>query len=207
MARRRKWKVDLLTGQAAALLLLSGLFLGGSVAGCVCAGLIRDPGGALMDYVRVYLKLLGSEGVSVPFLSVLWRMMRIPLLVLFLGLTALGVVGLPVLFAVRGFLLCYAVSAFYRLLGLSGLAASFVLFGVSALVWLPVLLQLGVQGLVGSYGLLRRATGDGRYPLCYHSGFLVRCSLCAAALFLCAVLEYLLVPVLLQGIAGVFSPG
>lgn len=207
MARRKKWKVDLLSGQAAALLVLSGLFLVGGVAGCVAAGLISDPGGALLDYVRGYLELLASGGMSVRFLSVLWQTVRFPLAALLLGFTALGVVGLPALFAVRGFLLCYAVSAFYRLLGLAGLVPSFVLFGISALFWLPVLLQLGVQGLLGSYSLLRRATGDGRYPLCYDSGFLVRCGLCAAVLFLCAGLEYLVVPALLRGIAGVFIPG
>lgn len=207
MARRKKWKVDLLSGQAAALLLLSGLFLAGCIAGCVAAGLISDPGGALLDYVRGYLELLASGGMSVRFLGVLWQTVRFPLAAFLLGFTALGVVGLPALFAVRGFLLCYAVSAFYRLLGPVGLVPGFVLFGLSALVWLPVLFQLGVQGLLGSYGFLRRAMGDGRYPLRYDSGFLARCGLCAAALCLCAGLEYLLVPVLLQGIAGMFIPG
>lgn len=207
MGRRKKWKVDLLSGRAAALILLSGFFLAGSVAGCVCAGLIDDSGGALLGYVRGYLELLAQDGVPGRFLSVLWEMSRFPLAAFLLGFTALGVVGLPVLFAVRGFLLCYAVSAFCRLLGSGGLLPGFVLFGFSALVWLPVLFQLGVQGLLGSYGLLRRAMGDGRYPLRYDGGYLACCGMCAAALCLCAGMEYLAVPALLQRIAGAFVPG
>ena len=207
MGRRKKWKLDLLSGQAAALMLLGVLFLVGSVAGCICAGLIDDSGGALLDYVSGYLDLLARNGVSGHFLSVLWETIRFPLAALLLGFTALGVVGLPVLFLARGFLLCYAVSAFYRLLGPTGLVPAFFLFGLSAMIWLPVLFQFGVQGVLGSYGMLRRSLGDGRYPLRYSSAFWVRCGLCAAALCLCAWVEYLAVPMLLQGMNGVFLPG
>lgn len=207
MVRRKKWKVDLLSGRSAALLLLAGLFVIGSVVGCVTAGLIRDPGGDLLNYVRGYLALTAEEGISSHFFGVLWQTARVPLLMAVLGLTALGVVGIPVLFAVKGFALCYAVSAFYRLLGPAGLVPGFVLFGLSALVWLPVLFGLGGQGWLGSYGLLRRAMGDVRYPLGFDGGFLVRCGVCAAALCLCAGIEYLAVPTLLQLIAGVFLPG
>lgn len=207
MGRRKKWKVDLLSGQAAALMLLSGLFLAGSVFGCVAAGRIADPAGALLTYVRGYLELLAQDGLTPRFWSVLWEMVRFPLAAFLLGFTALGIVGLPALFAVRGFLLSYAICVFYRLLGPAGLVSGFVLFGLSALVWMPVLFQLGVQGVLGSYGLLRRAMGDGRYPLRYDGGYLTRCGMCAAALGLCAVMECLAVPALLKGIAGMFLPG
>jgi len=207
MARRKKWRVDLFSGRSAAVVLLASLFALGSVAGCVSAGLICDPGGDLLDYVRGYLVLAAEDGASPHFLSVLWQSVRIPVLTMVLGLTALGVVGIPMLFAVKGFVLCYAVSAFYRLLGPVGLAPAFVLFGLSALVWLPALFGLGGQGLLSAYGLLRRTMGDGRYPLGYDGGSLVRCGICAAALCLCVGIEYLAVPALLQEISGVFLPG
>lgn len=207
MARRKKWRVDLLNGRSAAVVLLAGLFALGGVAGCVSAGLIHDPGGDLLNYVRGYLALAAEDRASTYFLNVFWQLVRVPVLTLILGLTALGVVGIPMLFAAKGFALCYAVSAFYRLLGPVGLAPAFVLFGLSALVWLPAFLGLGGQGVLSSYGLLRRAMGDGRYPLGYDGRFLVRCGICAAALCLCVGIEYLAVPALLQEIAGVFSPG
>lgn len=207
MGRRKKWKVDLLSGRAAGLVLLGIFFLLGSTVGCICAGFIDDPGGMLLDYVRGYLTLLAQGDVAGRFLPILWEISFVPILVFVLGLTALGVVGLPALFAVRGFLLCYAVSAFYRLLGLRGLLPAFLLFGLSALIWLPVLFQLGVQGLLGAYGLLRRTMGDGRYPLRYNGGYLLCCGICVAALCLCAGVECLVTPVLLQKIAWMFGSG
>ena len=207
MARRKKWRVDLFYGRSAAMVLLACLFALGSVAGCISAGLICDPGGDLLNYVRGYLALAAEDGARLHFLGVFWQLVRVPVLALLLGLTALGVVGIPVLFGAKGFALCYAISAFYRLLGPVGLAPAFVLFGLSALVWLPAMFGLGGQGMLSSYGFLRRAMGDGRYPLGYDGGFLLRCGICAAALCLCVVIEYLAVPALLQEIAGVFLPG
>lgn len=207
MGRRKKWKVDLLSGQAAALILLSVLFLVGSVAGCITARLVHDPSGGLLDYVRGCVELLVHDGIGLRFISVLWETVRFPVLAVLLGFTALGVAGVPVLFAVRGFLLCYAVSVFYRILGLKGLVCGFILFGLSALIWMPALFCLGVRGVLGAYGLFRRAMGDVRYPLRYNGGFLVCCGVCAAALCLCAMLEYFAVPILLQRVSGILFPG
>lgn len=207
MGRRKKWKVDLLSGRGAGLVLLGVLFFIGSMVGCGCAGSIDDSGETLLNYVRDYLSVLVQGQYSGRFLPVFWEVSKVPLAAFLLGLTALGVIGLPALFAIRGFLLCYAVSAFYRLLGLKGLFPAFFLFGLSALVWLPVLFHLGVQGLVGSYGLLRRTMGDGRYPLRYDGSYLIGCGICAAALCLCAAMECLAVPLLLQKLAWVFETG
>ena len=117
MGRRKKWKVDLLSGRAAGLIVLVVLFLIGSVVGCVCAGCIEDPDSTLAGYVRDCLSALVQGQTGGRFLPVLWEVSKVPLAAFVLGLTALGVVGLPVLFALRGFLLCYAVSAFFRLFG------------------------------------------------------------------------------------------
>ena len=121
MAGRKKWKVGLLSGRSAVGILLAGLFALGSVIGCAAAGLIRDPLGELLDYVRGYLTLAAEGGLSPDVFRVLWQTVRVPLLTAALGFTALGVIGIPILFAVRGFSLCFAVSAFYRLLGPAGL--------------------------------------------------------------------------------------
>lgn len=207
MGRRKKWKVDLLSGQAAARLLLGSLFLMGSVFGCVAAGFIDDANGLLFESMGGYRTLFAWTEGTAQFWRVLWEAAQVPGLTLLLGFTALGVLGIPVLFAVRGFLLCYAICAFYRILGILGLLSAFCLFGISALVWLPVLFQLGVQGLLGAYSLLRRVMGDGRYPLRYDGPYLIRCGLCAAAICLCAGIECLVVPVLLQKVAGLFPAG
>lgn len=202
MGARRKWKVDLLSGRSAALVVLSGLFLLGSAAGCIAAGLVRDDDGALLSYINGWL----ASDAGGAFWPLLWETVRIPLVVLLLGFTPIGVAGIPAVFAVRGFLLCYAVSVFYRMLGFGGLLAAFVLFGLSALFWLPALLQLGTRGMLGSYGMFRRAAGEGRYPLCYNGSYLLSCAACVGLLGLGAMVEYWSVPTLLQMISGIFSP-
>lgn len=207
MGRRKKWKVSLLSGQAAALLLLSILFFVGSAAGCVAARWIDDPSGALVAYVRGYVDLIAETGGVPHVWNILWETARFPLIVAALSLTALGVVGLPILFTVRGFLLCYAVSVFYRMLGPSGLLPGFFLFGLSALIWMPILFLLGVRGLLGAYGLLRRTMGDGRYPLRYDGSYLVCCGIAVVAVLLCTGVECFAVPALLKGVSGILFTG
>ncbi len=200
MKRPRRWNVNLLSGRAAALWLFCGIFLTGSIAGCVAAGWFgAEDGVALSEKLDRYLSAFSNGEACVRLLPVVWRTVRVPLAAFLLGLTALGVVGLPVLFAVRGFCLAYAVSVFYRLMGLRGLALSACVFGVPALLWLPALMELGVSGITGSYGLLRRVTGDGRYPLAVGGGgYWLRCGLCAGAILACVGIEYMLVPVLVR---------
>lgn len=199
MKKPRRLKVNLLSGRSVALGLLGVLFLTGSIAGCLAAGLLKaEDNGALLERLEGYLTLLRS-GAGGQFLPVLWRTVRVPLAAFLLGLTAIGLIGLPVLFAVRGFCLSYAVAVFYRLMGMQGLALGACLFGLSALVWLPALLELGITGFTGSYGLLRRVTGDSRYPLPAGGGrYWLRCGFCAGALLVCVGIEYILIPALIR---------
>ena len=111
----------------------------------------------------------------------------------------MGVIGLPVLFAVRGFLFSFSVACFCRLFGGAGLIPALFLFGLPALLWAPALFVLGAQGMLGAYGLLRRVTGDSRYPLSYDTAYGVRCALCGGAVMLCVILELSIVPVLVGG--------
>ena len=203
MHRRKKWNVGLFSGEAAALALLSVCFLLGSVVGCFITGVMdTDSGTALQEYVQEYMSYQTEQTVRPAFFSLAWNTFRLPLLTFLMGFTTLGIFGLPVLFSIKGFLLSFAVSSFYRLFGSAGEIPAFFLFGLSAMIWLPVLFHLGVQGMLASYGLLRRAAGEGRYPLGYNYRYLVRSGLCAAALAMSVALEYLVVPVLVHAIAG-----
>lgn len=203
MRGKKKWSVDLLSGDGAAAALLCVLFLLGSLLGCIAAGAV-DPGhGSLLS--GQLNACLSADGLR--FSRVLWQTMRFPLAVAVFGFTAFGVAGLPLLFLARGFLACYATSLFYRFLGFPGLAAALVLFGVSALIWLPACLRLGSQGMVSAYGLLRRAFGDGRYPLRLNGAYFVRGGVCAALLCVCAAVECFLVPLLLHSAAALIAAG
>lgn len=182
-------------GRMTALVVLCVFFLLGAVAGCLLADRV-DGGGAdaLAVYLEQYLTQAREGGLERPqVFSLAWELLRWPLLTVLLGLTALGVLGLPVLFAVRGFLLSFAVASFFRVFGGMGLILAFLVFGLTGLVTIPVLFVLGVQGFLTA----GRLAGDGAWRAVPGRGEFVRFGLCAAALSGCFFAEYLAVPVLL----------
>lgn len=179
-------------GVLPALLTLGGAFLFGGVAGCLLAGLV-DGGGMdmLNTYLQGWLAAVHSGGTDVPGLvSLIWELVRWPLLAAMLGFTVLGLPGLPVLFAARGFFLAFSIGSFVRMFGPMGGVWAIPIFGVSALFTIPVLFVLGVEG----WARLRGSPVAGSRPLRY--------LFCAAVLCVCVLVEYFLVPSVLTAIAG-----
>ena len=199
---QKKW--DLLSGQGG-LVALALPFLLGGVAGCLLALWAGGEGAAsLKEYLVDYLSLSASGPVtSVPLGQVLWSSLRNVCLALVLGLTALGVAGLPVLFGVRGFLFAFSAACLIRVFGGRGLFPAFVLFGLPALLWAPALFLLGVQSLAGAQQLLRRTWGDGRGTLPFNRGYWLRACVCIGLSLAGGLLEYWVVPVLLRAAARV----
>ena len=201
VGKGKKWRLDLLSGHSAALVLLCAFFLLGSVLGCVGAGLFRDEDGTVRQGLAAALSFL-----SRPQLLDCIRCAGLFCLIAFaLGFSAVGTVGLPVLFACRGFLFCYAVGVFYRLWGFSGLSVALVLFALPALFWLPALFALGAQGLPASWSLARRRAGKGSAASIRFRSFWPRCSVCALLIFLCSCVEFFCVPALMRMINGAFA--
>ncbi len=202
MKRRRRVKLDLLSGDTAAVLLLGALFLLGGAVGCLIAGGIRgEAGNALQEYLKTYLTLAEGNAVEVHFGEAVWEQVRFPLAVLLLGFTAIGVVGIPMLFALRGFVFAFCVSCFCRLFGMPGLVPAIFLFGLPALVWAPALFVLGIQAMGGSYSMLRRCMGDSQCPAFFDGNYWLRCALCGSAVAACVALEYWVFPALVGACA------
>mgnify|MGYP005810353875 CR=1 FL=1 len=200
---RKKW--DLPPGQSCGLLVLGGAFLLGGIVGCVWAVLAGGEGGqALCDYLVDYLSLVGAEEqLPSGIWTILWGLMKYVLIALILGLTALGVVGLPVLFGIRGFLLCFSVGCFLRIFGGQGLFPAFALLGLPSLLWVPAFFLVGTQGLLSAQQLLRRSWGDGRGTLPFSRNYWFRAVMCVGITALCGMLELWVVPVLLRAAAQV----
>lgn len=199
----RKW--DLPWEQGSALGILSVCFLLGGVAGCLFAAL-SDGQGALElgTYLEDYLLLAGEGGLSSGLWPVIWGRLRYLLVALILGATAFGVLGLPILIGVQGFFLSFSVGCFCRVFGGAGLLPAFALFGLPALIWAPVLFLAGVPGLQRSRMLLNRVLHGGGKPAAVYSGELwCRAGLCVGLSLGCALLEYWVVPVLLEACARV----
>ena len=126
-----KWDWPWAAGGALPALGLS--FLLGGLAGALMAALAGGEGAReLSAYLSDYLILAGQEGAAARFCPLLWGRLRDLLIALILGMTALGAVGLPVLFAARGFLFAFSVGCFCRVFGGAGLFPAFALFGLSA---------------------------------------------------------------------------
>lgn len=192
MGKQVRQGLTLSSPPGGAVWVLSAAFLIGGLLGLLFVGL-ADEGGAqeLGRYLREYLQWMQGARQSGLFLAALrtrWGMLA-P--VLLLGLTPLGVPAIPAVLGVQGFRLAFSAACFCRVFGGVGLVPALVLFGIPALIWCPVLF------LAGSRSLCRAGQGD-RMTLPGHW-----LSICVffVLMFLCAVLEYTAVPVLLRGAA------
>lgn len=200
MRIQRKW--DLPSEQSSALALLALAFLAGGIAGCLLASLSGGAGAEeLSAYLADYLALAQGGRLPRSLWALLWGQVKYLLAVLVLSLTALGLVGLPVLFGVRGFFFSFPVACFCRVFGGRGLLPAFVLLGLPALLWAPALFMSGVPGFLFSRQLLRRSLGEGRAGLPLSGACWFRVCLCTGLVLAAGLLEYWVVPVLLRGLA------
>ena len=205
----RRGVIGMLDGPSAgflpALVTVGGAFFVGGLAGCGMACWAGGLGGeALRVYLEAFLASASAGGAARPELaSMVWELIRWPLLTFLLGFTALGVIGVPLLFGVRGFLLSFSITSFVRLFGGSGSLLAFLVFGISGCLAVPALFVLGVQSLMAACRLAAGGTaGEGWRCAGYGRTYFVRCGACACALCVCMLLEYLAVPALVAGFSA-----
>lgn len=193
------------SGSAAALLILSISFFLGGLAGCLLADQVGGDGSdALTRYLEGYLSIVYSgDAVRPEVLSLIWEIVRWPLLAVALSLTPLGLLGIPILFLVRGFLLSFTIASFFHVLGAWGLVLAFVVFGITGLICVPVLFILGVQSFLSAGAMIGRLMGESSRTPLFDRMALLRCCVCAAALCVCGFIEYCVIPILLGTLAGV----
>lgn len=152
----------------------------------------------LGDYLQRYLSQVQFSQLNQPSVwLVTWTLLRWSILTFLMGFTLLGVLGIPILFFLRGGLLVLAVSAFVQIYGSVGALLAFASFGLTALLELPVLFLLGVRGLSSARRLWEKGTG--LYPP--GKGEVLMFGLCFGTLAGCVLLEYIVVPPLIQGIS------
>lgn len=198
---RKKW--DLPLERRAALLVLAAAFLLGGGAACFLAALSGGAGGEeLTAYLTGYLELAAEGELPRGLWSTLWGQLKYLLAAFVLGLTALGVAGLPIIFGIRGFFFAFPIACFCRVFGGRGLLPAFLLFGLSALLWAPALFLTGTSGFLSARQLLRLRTGEGGSgllpPICWYQAGACVCLTSAAGL-----LEFWVVPVLLREMARI----
>ena len=153
-------------------------FVLGGVLGSLMVSLIAGQAAQeLESFLRDYLSAAQAGEIQARFWPMLWEQGRFLIGLCILGVTALGVAGIPVLFLARGFLFSFSVAAFCRIFGPVGLASAFFLFGLPALrpgAAASGLRLLGEAGAVwagpccvcdvGVYG--GPGAAEGRRPVC-----------------------------------------
>ena len=183
-------------------------FLGAGAAGCLVVSAAGQQGvDSLSAFLRDYLSMLEEgSGTSPGIWPVMWELCRWPLLVLLLGFTALGAVAVPVVFCVRGFLLSYAMASFVRVFGAAGLFAAFAVFGMTALVSVPVLFCVGAMALPSSLHLAAGVLG-GRPGGLIPRERLLGLIPCGALLMLAVFVQWTVMPQLLAAVSELLSAG
>ena len=187
-----------------ALVVTAAFFALGALVGCLTAFRIHTGGAeALYSYLEGFLALAQEGGLSLPeFPVLLWRTFRWPLAVFLLSFTALGLLGVPLLSALRGFFLAFSVASFSRAYGHSGLTVAFLLQGIPGLLAVPTFLLLATQSFSTAYKLAGRGSGQGRRELPYGRDYFLLCGICAGILLVSLLVECYLVPILVTGWAG-----
>lgn len=128
---------------------------------------------------------------------------RAPLIVFLLGFASIGVVLIPLVCALHGFLTSFSLFCFAQSLGRGSFPLLLALFGVRLLAVLPCTLVLGAKGLIKSRELLALSLGGGRgRAISYGGAYWYRFGVCCVCLLLGALAELWLVPRFLLLAAG-----
>lgn len=195
---RREARREMLQGAAAAV--NAAAFAVGALGGfMLCWWLLHRGQLAAERILQGYALALDARREAVSFQELLWDVGRWPLLIWILGSTAMGRWMVPLVFSARGFFLSFAVAGL-SVAAQGGVVLAFCLFGLEALVSLPVLFLLGDQSweMAGRIrGRLFAAIGD--YPRRYWFRSLVGLT----GIFLCALAEYWWLPAILRRLAPI----
>lgn len=182
-----------------ALAVNTAAFALGALGGFCLAGWLSGRGEFSFEHwLQSYaagLSLLEQGGVS--FWAVLWDAVRWPLLALFLGYTALGIWLLPVMFALRGFSLCFSVAALSGA-GQGGFWLAFILLGVGGLIKLPAFFFLGTHSWTQALAQEKRLLA---LPTDWGGRYLAQSGLVLGCVVGCAWIECLTIPSILKGLA------
>lgn len=187
---------------AAAPTINAAAFAAGALGGfLLCWWLLNGGHLAAERMLKGYALALDAQAGAVSFWEILWDVGRWPLLVWLLGATALGRWMVPLVFAVRGFFLSFAVAGL-SMAAQGGVLLAFCLFGLGALISLPVLFLLGSQSwtMAGQIrGRLFATLSD------YPGEYWLRSLIALGGVFVCSLAEYWWLPVILRRLAPLLT--
>ena len=178
--------------------ILSVAFLFGCFLGAIwAAGLDGERAGQLRSYMSEYLAMAEQTGVTASFGSILWSHFRWCLYLLLFGLSTFGILWLPVLFGLRGFLLTFAVGCFLRVYGGTGIVPGLLLLGLPSLLWIPAMWIMTTQMMECCFLRLGSKIRAGQSASGIQRNFTTVLGMSFLLMLLCVFLEYWILPGLL----------
>lgn len=179
------------------MIILTSSFLLGGVLGLFLASLVTGEGEVnLSAFFLSYFTAI-QEGSATPnLITSIWTNLKTPLLAFIFGFSFLGVVGIPCLLGMEGFILAFSISSLCRLMGMSGLIPSFFLFCLPAMIWIPMVFLISFQSFYAALLLWRRGKKEEVYP----KGYFMRTAISFAGILLNISFEYFLLPLILKAL-------
>lgn len=157
--RLRVWSFPV-GGRQKVLLLVTGVFAAGAILGCFWAAWMKGSSfSALSDYLEGFLAMDNGSMEKKEVLGRVVQTIRLPLAVFFLRFTVFGVLLIPALLFVKGFILAFSVASFVKCYGWTGEAAAWLLYGLPSAAEVAVMFLLGVEGW-----LIAQRRGNGPLP-------------------------------------------
>ena len=187
------------SGLGIVLTILSTAFVLGGLVGCIFADRISgSSGGVLSEYLNGYFSAVRSGYSEKPeVLFLIWNVIRWPAIVMLFCLTPIGIIGIPLLFLIRGFLLSFSITSFYGAMGTDGLLIAFCVFGITEVISIPVLFSLGIECFQCSGMVAGRLMGEHKKDGLFKRSTLLCFGICIIALFVCSLVEYHVVPAII----------
>lgn len=186
------------------MLLLSALLVLGVFCGYVFAGNCAvETDGELKRYFDGYFLLASQTGLSAAaVLRTLLCFFRAPLLAFLIGFSSIGVVLIPLLCGLEGFLFSFSLFSFAAALGKESFLLLVALFVLRMFFVLPCTLILSVSALDQARSLALFSIGSGKRvrPVCYGTDDWYRFGICCVCLLIGSVLELWLVPQFLSAL-------
>lgn len=182
------------------ILFLAVFFVAGTFLGQVFARRVSVAvGQELTEYLRQYI-LTGHDHSIQMVLSAVVLYLRYPFLAVLFGFASIGVLLIPGMTVLFGFLVSFSVSCFTAAFGMEGIFLALAAYGIRCVVTLPCYFLLAVPALKNAVVLAQLSFGRRQHGMALRLGrsWWIRLLICLVILLLGVCVDFMISPLLLQ---------
>jgi len=182
------------------ILFLAVFFVAGTFLGQVFARRVSVAvGQELTEYLRQYILTEHDHSVQM-VLSAVVLYLRYPFLAVLFGFASIGVLLIPGMTVLFGFLVSFSVSCFTAAFGMEGIFLALAAYGIRCVVTLPCYFLLAVPALENAVVLAQLSFGRRQHGMALRLGrsWWIRLLICLVILLLGVCVDFMISPLLLQ---------